>query len=150
MPSRASRVGPRHGQGRLRAQGGTQGGIPRWPSTRFPGGSSRFASAAMRAPPCKCVSVATGGYADAPFPFTSSSHARPRRLLLEGSELDLPVEDLGPFRLEKDLPPGHAGLGPRVDHHAVDDVGDLVAVADDLDRVPLARRLLGVELLDLS
>src|SRR5262249_42157680 len=59
-------------------------------------------------------------------------------------------EDLGSFRLEQDLPPGHAGVGPGVDLHAVDDIGDLVAVADDLDGIPLARGLFGVALLLLE
>ena len=46
--------------------------------------------------------------------------------------------------MEEDLPLGHAGLDPFVDGHAVDDVSGVAADADDLDRIPLAVRLLGV------
>ncbi len=67
---------------------------------------------------------------------------------IRGVSLDVAVVDLGPFRLEQDLAAGLAGVGPLADDHAVDDVGDLAAVADALDGVPLAGRLLGVLLLD--
>src|SRR5262249_25953720 len=73
-----------------------------------------------------------------------------RGVSVERPELDLAVKDLGSLGLEQNLHLGHAGVGSVIDHHAVDHVGDLVAVADDLDGVPLAGRLLGVGLLDLS
>ena len=58
----------------------------------------------------------------------------------------MPEEDLRPFRLEQDLPLGVARLGAGVDDLAVEDVGDLVAVADAFERVPLAGGLLDVVL----
>ncbi len=59
-------------------------------------------------------------------------------------DLDLAEEDLGPFGLDDDLALRQARLGRRVDHIAVDDVRDRVAVADHFHAVPLAGGFLDV------
>ena len=64
--------------------------------------------------------------------------------MIKRPDLDLTKEDLGTFRLEDDLALGQARLGADVDDIAVDDVGDRVAVANDLHAIPFAGRLFDV------
>src|SRR5437867_10548045 len=59
-------------------------------------------------------------------------------LPFEPFQVDLPKEHLRPFRLEQNLPPRDGRLAAAVDDLAVEDVGDLVAVADHFELVPLA------------
>ena len=63
---------------------------------------------------------------------------------LQSLHLDLAEEQFGSFRLEDDLALGVAGFGAGVDHLAVEDVGDLVAIADAFEDVPLAGRFFDV------
>src|SRR5262245_23363898 len=65
-------------------------------------------------------------------------------LLCQRPQIDLPKEHLSPFRLEKTLAARDGRLAAAVDDLAVEDVGDLVAVADAFERVPLAGGLLHV------
>src|SRR5437016_6180148 len=52
-------------------------------------------------------------------------------------QVDLAEKHLCPFRLEQNLAACDAGLAAAVDDLAIEDVGDLVAVADAFQRIPL-------------
>src|SRR6516225_801259 len=69
---------------------------------------------------------------------------RARLSFLQRQQLDLAEEHLRPFRLEDDLPLRVARIGAGVDHGAVEDVGDLVPIADAFEAVPFADRPLQV------
>src|SRR5262249_35341762 len=68
--------------------------------------------------------------------------------LLRRFQRDVPVVDLGAFRLKVDLAPSEAGLAAFHGEMAVDEVLDAVALRHNRDLVPLALRLLEVAELD--
>src|SRR5262249_49024081 len=57
-------------------------------------------------------------------------------LLLEQRHLDPPEKRLGALGLEEDLALVRVGVEALVDRLAVEDIGDLAAVADDLQAIP--------------
>src|ERR1044071_9021793 len=64
--------------------------------------------------------------------------------LRQGTDLDGAEEHLGPLRLEQDFALGMTALRTDIDDHAIENVGDLVAVANALQTIPLSHGLLDI------